>query len=122
MRPAKAKAATAGFEARDVSPRAVLYAGAGLLVGTVFCCLLVVGLLALIPAPERPAKPVLETVAQEPPPPRLEIDPRFDRAAIEAAAAAKLTGYAWVDRSAGLARIPIERAMELLAAQGWGQP
>jgi hypothetical protein len=44
------------------------------------------------------------------------------RAAVESAAAATLTGYAWVDRSAGTARIPIERAMELLAKQGWGKP
>ncbi|MDB4942144.1 MAG: hypothetical protein JWP97_1678 [Labilithrix sp.] len=29
-----------------------------------------------------------------------------------------LEGYGWVDRDAGVARIPIERAMDLLAADG----
>jgi hypothetical protein len=112
----------AGYETRDVAPRAVVYAGIGLLLGTSLCGLLVIGLLALLPAPERPTKPSLETVSQEPPAPRLEIDGRINRVAVEAAAAARLTGYAWVDRTAGTARIPIERAMELLAQQGWDKP
>ena len=30
----------------------------------------------------------------------------------------RLTGYAWVDRSQGLVRIPIGRAMDLIAARG----
>ncbi len=34
-------------------------------------------------------------------------------AQLEAQQGALLTGYAWVDESAGIARIPIERAMEL---------
>jgi len=119
MKPAKAKAE---YEARDVAPRAVIYSGVGLLLGTALASLLVIGLLAILPAPERPTKPVLETVSQESPAPRLEVDGRMNRAAVEAAAASKLSGYAWVDRSAGTARIPIARAMELLAKQGWGKP
>ena len=31
---------------------------------------------------------------------------------------AVLESYAWVDRSAGLARIPIDRAMEIAASKG----
>jgi hypothetical protein len=117
--PAKAKA---GYETRDVAPRAVVYAGIGLLLGTATCGLIVIGFLALFPTPARPAKPALETVSQEPPPPRLEIDGKMNRAAVEGVAQSELEGYAWVDRSAGTARIPIKRAMELLARQGWGKP
>jgi hypothetical protein len=112
----------AGYEVQDVSPRALVISGIGLLLGTAFCGLFVVGLLALLPGPEQPAKPALETFSQEPPAPRLEIDGRINRVVVEGAAASKLTGYAWVDQSAGTARIPIERAMELLATQGWGKP
>jgi hypothetical protein len=121
-KPARTRAASAGFETCDAAPRAVVYSGLGLLLGTAFCGLLVIGLLALLPTPARPAKPALETVSEVPPSPRLEIDGRMNRAAVESAAAARLTGYAWVDRSAGTARIPIERAMELLAKQGWSKP
>jgi|APAra7269096979_1048534.scaffolds.fasta_scaffold06743_7 hypothetical protein len=111
-----------GYETRDVAPRAVVASGVSLLCGTVFCGLLVVGLLELLPVPARHGKPPLETALQEPPAPRLEIDGRSERAAVETAAAAKLVGYAWVDRAAGAVRIPIERAMELTAQQGWGRP
>src|SRR5689334_24845733 len=102
------------YETRDVAPRAVVASGLGLLLGTGICGLLVLGLLELLPAPERPTKRAPETVSQEPPAPRLEIDGRMNRAAVENAAGARLEGYAWVDRSAGIARIPIERAMELM--------
>jgi hypothetical protein len=112
----------AEYETRDVAPRPVILSGIGLLVGTAICSLLVIGLLTLLPASERPAKPPLETVSQEPPPPRLEIDGRVNLTAVESAATAKLTGYAWVDRSAGIARIPIARAMDIVARQGWAKP
>ena len=54
------------------------------------------------------------------PAPRLQGDPRADRLQLEARQAAELRGYAWVDRSAGLAHIPIEDAMALVAARGRG--
>jgi hypothetical protein len=34
---------------------------------------------------------------------------------------AALTSYGWVDREAGRARIPVERAMELLLERGTGR-
>jgi hypothetical protein len=104
-----------------VAPRKVVYAGIGLLLGTAISVAFAAGVIAILPAPAAPPKPDLETVSQEPPAPRLEIDGRANRAVVEDAAAAKLKGYAWADRSAGTARIPIERAMELLAARGWSE-
>jgi hypothetical protein len=32
---------------------------------------------------------------------------------------ARLQSYGWVDRTAGIARIPIDQAMELLATRGF---
>jgi hypothetical protein len=52
-----------------------------------------------------------------PPAPRLQEDPLADLAALRAREARQLEGYAWVDRAAGRVRIPIERAMELLAEE-----
>ena len=40
--------------------------------------------------------------------------PRVDTAALEATQEALLSGYGWIDQQAGIARIPIERAMELI--------
>lgn len=51
--------------------------------------------------------------------PRLEARPVLDRLAVERRARARLEGYGWVDRKAGVAHIPIERAMAIQAARGW---
>ncbi len=45
----------------------------------------------------------------------LLVAPRSARAR---AAPAELEGYGWVDRDAGIARIPIERAMDVVAGRG----
>lgn len=53
-----------------------------------------------------------------PPEPRLEQNPNVDGERIVADAVARLEGYGWEDQGAGTAHIPIERAKELLLAQG----
>jgi len=51
-----------------------------------------------------------------PPAPQLEVTEREDLAAQRAAEQQILTSYGWVDREHGIVRIPIERAIDLLAA------
>lgn len=46
--------------------------------------------------------------------PRLQTTPLADRHAYEQEKRQLLESYAWVDRSAGVTRIPIEHAMQLL--------
>jgi hypothetical protein len=58
------------------------------------------------------AAPVV-TTAELPPPPRLQSDPRHDLQEVRAQEDLHLSRYAWVDRSQGIAQIPIERAMAL---------
>ena len=55
---------------------------------------------------------------QAPPEPRLQTAPLGDLATLRASEDARLHGYAWVDREAGVVRIPIERAIDLLAERG----
>lgn len=52
------------------------------------------------------------------PEPRLQVDPRIDLEHLRAAQRQQLADYAWVDRDRGLIRIPITRAMDLIAARG----
>lgn len=54
-----------------------------------------------------------------PPEPRLQTDPDADLQALEKAWTRRLTTYAWVDRQAGLARIPVQRAMQLMLRRGF---
>ena len=56
------------------------------------------------------AAPVV-TSADLPPAPRLQIAPRLDLQKVRTVEDAHLEGYAWIDRTKGIARIPIERAM-----------
>ena len=112
-----------GHETSDVPPRGVVYAVIGL-----FSALILSGLLLLAmfhffaDAESRPAVSPLRETELVPPGPRLEADPTRDRAAIEAEAKARLDRFGWSDRQAGLARIPIDEAMRLLADRGWPDP
>ena len=52
------------------------------------------------------------------PAPQLQTDPSSDLAKLEAAQRAELERAGWSDQSRGLRRIPIERAMAIIAARG----
>ena len=52
------------------------------------------------------------------PGPRLQVDANKELRQMRAAEDAALNSYGWVDRSSGSVRIPIERAMEILAKKG----
>jgi hypothetical protein len=54
-------------------------------------------------------------IATAPSSPRLQANPAADLAAERRREEGMLEGYAWVDRERGVARIPVQRAMEILA-------
>jgi hypothetical protein len=64
-----------------------------------------------------PPSPVAQALPEAPPAPRLQTSPLEDLKALRAAEAERLGSYGWVDRKAGVVRIPIERAMELVAGE-----
>jgi hypothetical protein len=108
------------YEVRDVAPRHIGYSAAILFGGLAVSVGLVAGLFAALDrSMPKPVATAMETAPLAPPLPRLEIDGRTDRAAVEADAQRKLEGYAWADPVADTARIPIERAMQLLVTHGW---
>lgn len=109
-----------GHETRDVSARPVVLAGVGLLVLLLATSAGAWWLLAHYQAREARRSPPASPLAREygraePPAPRLQTDPLADLRALRAEEDARLFGYGWVDRDAGIVRIPIERAIDLLA-------
>ena len=65
--------------------------------------------------------PVVSPLAytREPTPePRLQVDAPRELRELRAAEDAALHGYAWIDKDRGLVRIPIDRAIEVLAQRG----
>jgi hypothetical protein len=101
------------YEASDAEPRLIAALAAGM------AAFLVAAprLLLLIYPSGHDALPRAADLPM-PPAPRLQTDPDADLAALHAQEARELTSYGWVDRGAGIARIPIERAMELTAQRG----
>jgi hypothetical protein len=110
-------------EERDVALGPILLAGGVLLAVTILAFGSMQWLLRhyaerearLSPAPT----PLAATLGRElPPEPRLQSAPVRDLEELRAFEDAVLQSYGWVDRGAGVMRIPIERAIELLAQRG----
>jgi len=57
-----------------------------------------------------------------PPGPRLQPSPPRDMDELRAKDRETLTTYGWVDRAGGVARIPVDRAIDILAERGLGPP
>jgi len=67
--------------------------------------------------------PVAEANAPRPRPrAALQADPTADMAKFAKEEEAAVTSYAWVDRANGVAQIPVERALEIVAERGLPVP
>jgi hypothetical protein len=52
------------------------------------------------------------------PAPRIQPDPAEELAKMKREDLGRLTEYGWIDRAAGIAHIPVDRAIDILAARG----
>ncbi len=108
----------AGHETRDVRLRPVIIGTALITLMTLVAAAGMVALYGALADREaersRPRNPLASTVSQVPPEPRLQALPIADLQTLREAEDRRLGSYAWVDREAGVARIPIERAIDLL--------
>jgi hypothetical protein len=110
-------------ESSDVSFGSVVGFGAVLVVSAVVISLLVWALFFYLSLRADRRGSTVGRLTQElpqplPPPPRLQTDPRADLLALRKGEELELSTYGWVDRSAGIVRIPIERAMRLTVDRG----
>jgi hypothetical protein len=111
------------YEKADVQSAKVVRAGVGLLAAVAVFFALMWMLQGVMLRSEQsaqvPRHPLASTLARtEPPLPRLQTNPRADLLALRAEEDAVLQTYAWVDKTRGVVRVPIERAMEILAQRG----
>jgi hypothetical protein len=115
--------AGAGHQPDDVSVRGIFGFGVGFLVAAVVISGLVWLLFVYLSDREAShAAPVFPlAVDQEqrlPPEPRLQTNPRQDLLDLRAQEDHVLTTYGWVDKNAGIVRIPIDEAMKLAVTRG----
>jgi len=110
-------------ETSDVNVRAILTVGAGLAAVTVAACAVVWLLVVFLSGREAQTGPREYPLAvtheqRLPPEPRLQTAPREDLADLRQAEDQVLQSYGWVDKDAGVVRIPIDDAMRLTVERG----
>jgi hypothetical protein len=108
---------------RDIDLRGVLLTGFWLAVGTIASAAFIGGLLWFLGrsvnrADKRLSSLVVANLQRTPPEPRLEANPVEPRVRMQADEDWVLRSYGWVDEKAGMVRIPIDRAMDLMAERG----
>ena len=110
-------------EESDVNIRAILGFGVALVVVAAVVHLLIYVLFGYFTSRENakvPSEYPLAAAAGDrvPPEPRFQTDPRQDLADLRAKEDELLGSYGWVDRNAGVVRIPIDAAMKLTLERG----
>lgn len=108
-------------EQRDVDPRSIVLAGAGLIILILFALALVRVAFGVPPRPASFGSGVSLTGGTRP---LLQTDPQADLEAYRAGKDLALHSYGWIDPSHAITHVPIERAMETIVERGipdWGQ-
>jgi hypothetical protein len=110
-------------EESDVDIRAILGFGAALVVVAVVIHLLTYVLFRYLESREgrrvTPEYPLAAAQANRvPPEPRLQTDPREDLRELREKEDEMLGSYGWVDKNAGVVRIPIDEAIKLTLERG----
>jgi hypothetical protein len=114
------------FERRDVNIVQITGFGIGLLIAfmvSVFAMWVLFDYFAAREDKENPAVPHMMESEKAPlpsafPAPRLQAEPVKDLAQMHENEDALLTSYGWVDQSRGIARIPIDQAINIVAQKG----
>ncbi len=110
------------YETSDAKFRAVLWAGAGLVALMVATFALMLALLKFFETRQQAsmaAPPPLAEIRPLPPAPRLQVTPELDWEHFHAEQDSLANSYGWVSKEAGVVRIPVERAMELMLKRGF---
>jgi hypothetical protein len=123
-----------GFEHQDLQPRGILYFLLGLAVFLLLSIVCIRGVYAFLDHREKalqpPVNPLVTNVPTDTrhiapgypqsvfPDPKLEENERGQLNGILLQEENTLYSYGWIDEKAGTVRIPIERAMDLIAQRG----
>jgi hypothetical protein len=120
------------FEREDLSPGGVFYFMAGLAIVGIVIYFIVVGMYRFLDRYEREHQAVVSPLVTSPPytrvvgpqsteafpQPRLEVNERTQLRDIIQKQDETLATYGWVDKEKGTVRIPIDRAIDLIAERG----
>lgn len=108
-------------EVADVDGRRIVWIAAGLVTTLVAVALIAWAVLALVRS-DQPSPRSARAPSSRMPAPQLQSAPSRDLRALREEKQGMLTGYRWLDRKAGVVQIPIDRAMQLMAARSEAAP
>ena len=102
-------------ERTDMNPKYVAYFAIALVIGGVLIHLGIWWMFRQLEKEQarRDTRPALVEAPKERPEPRLQISPQGDLEELRRQEDEILSTYRWIDRDKGVARIPINRAMEI---------
>lgn len=108
-------------ESRDINIRGVVFAAVALAIVTLIAVGIVTGLFVYLRRAINQAQGPTSMVPQEavlPAEPRIQRDPAGELREMREQEERILDDYRWVDKDAGVARIPIDRAMKVVLERG----
>jgi hypothetical protein len=107
-----------GYEKRDLEPRTIALFAAGGAVVILFAAALAFWMIHSTTrrfAARQASQPPQAAAREASPGPRLQVRGSNELRALREAEESLLNSYAWIDKEKGIVRIPVERAMEMLA-------
>jgi hypothetical protein len=116
--------AGAGYETRDANAKWIFGIVAFLLISGLIMHFVLAGVMERLEKTRYPTDTLngtrrgAETRAQAKAVPHLQILPNQELTEFRTRETAELNSYGWIDRTAGVVRIPVNRAMELLLQRG----
>jgi len=116
-----ARSAESGHEVSDINPKRVAMVGLALATVIALALLVTYGLFHYFYSGETRTRPLPSPLSysREPTPePRLSVEPGEELKTLRSEEDAMLKSYGWIDRDKGVVRIPIDRAIEILAERG----
>jgi hypothetical protein len=114
--------AEVGYEVEDANVRQLVLAGVGLAVGTAIACFAMYFLFNMLKqsgarAQEQTLNP-MSGPRTFPPEPRLQVKPWEEIQNLRVKENQVLNTYGWTNKGAGMVRIPIDKAMDIVAQRG----
>ncbi|GMV93165.1 MAG: hypothetical protein AMXMBFR82_29430 [Candidatus Hydrogenedentota bacterium] len=110
-----------GYETRDVPGSLVFWSLTGLAIVTVISAIFVFGFFVYLRALPDKVTPTPSPFASDrmlPPTPRLQANPPLDLKEYNEKMDTARNTYGWVDKSKGVAHIPVDTALEIVAERG----
>jgi hypothetical protein len=118
--PASHESPIHAHEATDLSIRGIVWFAVALIISGVVVHFALGGFWVLLEGRREPAARIspFASPRQLPPAPRLQISPPADLKAFRELEIQQIETYGWVNRPAGVVRIPLDRAIDLVLERG----